>query len=356
MKFIFILLAVLFLTNCSTFERKKPPIKAQPSAEAKLQQIKKIVAQKKYATALSQLNKLIAETATTDISDDAHILAGEVALRIKDHELAYKYFLGVVNSDVYSPLESFALTKATESLVKLGRFDEALSLAQKGLGFKQLPKEEEIKLYQLKFSILVQLGDKLEAFDALTYLSKNHPSPSEQMTYRFKAFDYIESSLNENELYQVAKRGRSDEFRAHAYFKLGQESFENRDFDRARDYLSEAKDLLPESEISEQSTALIKQIDSRRTVSPKTIGAILPLSGKHADVAYKTLRGLQLGLGIFGDDRSEFELAIVDSEGNPDAARRAVERLVTEDHVVAIVGSLLSRTAIAVASKANELG
>jgi branched-chain amino acid transport system substrate-binding protein len=65
---------------------------------------------------------------------------------------------------------------------------------------------------------------------------------------------------------------------------------------------------------------------------------------------------LQLGLGIYGKNRSNFELAVVDSEGNPDIARRAVERLVTEDHIIAIVGSLLSRTSVSVASKAEELG
>ncbi|MBK7845680.1 MAG: ABC transporter substrate-binding protein [Bdellovibrionales bacterium] len=49
-------------------------------------------------------------------------------------------------------------------------------------------------------------------------------------------------------------------------------------------------------------------------------------------------------------------MAVLDSEGNPDIARRSVERLVTEDHVIALIGSLLSKTAVAVASKSDELG
>jgi ABC-type branched-subunit amino acid transport system substrate-binding protein len=91
-------------------------------------------------------------------------------------------------------------------------------------------------------------------------------------------------------------------------------------------------------------------------VDPYAIGTVLPISGRYAQVAQKTLRGLQLGLGIYGPDRSSFKLAVVDSEGTPEGARRAVERLVTEDSVIAVVGSLLSREATAVAQKTEELG
>lgn len=60
-----------------------------------------------------------------------------------------------------------------------------------------------------------------------------------------------------------------------------------------------------------------------------------------------------LGLHVPG---SGFKLAVMDSEGNPDSARRGVERLVKEDNVIAVVGSLLSKTAPAVAAKSDELG
>ncbi len=356
MRILSFVILLFFLSNCTTLQRKQPPLKAKPIATAKLANIKKINAKKRLTLALSKLNTLISETASTDISDDAHILAGEVALMLNDHELAYKYFLGVVNSNIYSPLEVYAITQASESLTKLGRFDVSLALVQKGLSLRNTPTKDKVKLYQLKFSILLQLGDRLEAFEALAYLSKNHPLSGQQKSYRIKALDYIESTLNKDEVYWVARRSSENIFKARAYFKLGQESFENRQFDKAKDYLEEVTELLPDSDISEKSLYIITQIDARRTVKPKTIGAILPLSGRHSKVAYKILRGLQLGLGIFGPNPSDFKLAVIDSEGNPDAARRAVERLVTEDHVIAIVGSLLSKTAVAVASKANELG
>lgn len=90
-------------------------------------------------------------------------------------------------------------------------------------------------------------------------------------------------------------------------------------------------------------------------VNPSTIGAVLPLSGKHAALGQKVLRGLQMGLGLDGEGVSPIRLAVVDSEGNPDTARKGVERLVQEDNVVTVVGSLLSKTANAVADQSQVL-
>ncbi len=86
-----------------------------------------------------------------------------------------------------------------------------------------------------------------------------------------------------------------------------------------------------------------------------TIGVILPLTGKQANVAQRTLRGIQVGLGLH-NPQSQFKIAIIDSEGSPDKARRAVDTLVMKDKVIAIIGSIASREASAIAVRANELG
>lgn len=62
-----------------------------------------------------------------------------------------------------------------------------------------------------------------------------------------------------------------------------------------------------------------------------------------------------MGLGLDGEGITPIKLAIVDSEGNPDLARRGVDKLVAEDNVVAVTGSLLSKTANAVADQAQVL-
>ena len=111
-----------------------------------------------------------------------------------------------------------------------------------------------------------------------------------------------------------------------------------------------------EGAAGERAQELLRQIEARTKVDVNTIGAVLPLSGPNAPYGYRALNGLRLALGVDGGKSSKFRLAVVDSESNPSVARRAVERLVLEDQTVAIVGSLMSRTAIPVASKSQELG
>lgn len=358
--FAFSLFAVgLNSTSCALTPRKRPPQVAQPDVKNQLQKIEIKLAAGGQKQALAGLQDIVKRYPETDVADDAYIMMGQIYSQMRDFESSYAAYMSVVNSEIFSPREADALWGAAQALTRLGRFDEALSLTDQGLRFNELNSSMKLELYKLRFSLLSQLGDRLDALRAVIFLAENEPDKNLKNQYRERALGFVESRLTDQELLKVADDKNFGLVRGQALFRVGSNFFEQRDFGRAKDYLEKVEKVLPETEWAERASQLIAQIDARRRVNPTTIGAVLPLSGRHGYVAQKTLQGLQLGLGIFGADRngrSEFRLAVIDSEGNPDAARRAVERLVTEDHVIAVVGSLLSRTATAVAAKANELG
>lgn len=81
------------------------------------------------------------------------------------------------------------------------------------------------------------------------------------------------------------------------------------------------------------------------------IGVILPITGKNASLGQRALNAIRLGLGL--DDKSNFQLAIYDSQSNPDLASQGVEKLLRDDHVVAILGGLSSKEAQNISSKAE---
>ena len=345
-----------FILGCAMMSQKKEPIKASPSLRAEFDQIQIELAAGSEKKAQHRLKKLVATHPGTDVSDDALIMLGKISFKARDYQSAYNSFIAVANSDVFSPSEAEALLWAGKCLHRLARPDEALALTQKSIKIPGLSEEMKIENYKLRFAILGDLGDRLDALRAAVYLADKDPDINSRDSYRVRAVDFVESRLTDQELEAVAKSSEFGFVRGTALYRVAVQAFDQRDFARARSYFSDAISLIQTGDLVERSKNYINQIDSRRQVDARTVGAVLPLTGRHAAIAQKTLRGLQLGLGIYGADRSDIRLAVVDSEGNPDGARRAVERLVTEDHVIAVVGSLLSREATAVASKADELG
>jgi branched-chain amino acid transport system substrate-binding protein len=143
--------------------------------------------------------------------------------------------------------------------------------------------------------------------------------------------------------------------RSELLFRLGEQEMVRRNVDLATNYFNQVLATDVTSVWSVEAKNNLELLRSLSKVSPTTIGVLLPLSGRGGAVGQRALKAIQMGLGLhYGS--SNFQLAIVDTQGNLDKARRGVERLVREDNVVAIIGALSSREAESAAAKADELG
>ncbi|RME15038.1 MAG: penicillin-binding protein activator [Bdellovibrio sp.] len=355
MKSFITLVFLLFFSSCTTFQRKRPPQASPPNLKLLMNSIEIDLAAGAEEKALFQLNQIISKYKDYDIADDAYIMKGDIYFKRRNYQKAYKSYIAVVQSEFSSPRITYAMLRAAQSLYFLGRQEESLSLVNRALKADPLPKTS-YQLHLLKYKILSQIGDSLPTLKELIYLSQNAPSKEEQSHFKLKSFSFVKTQLSPEEIDIVAHQREFSFLRAVALFKIGEKAFEERDYDEAYENFEQVTELSQNSKLIEQAKDYLKQINARKQVNPRTIGAILPLSGRYAKVGYRALHGLQLGLGLFNSPPSGFNLAVIDSEGNPDVARRAVEKLIVENHVIAIVGSLLSKTSVAVASKANELG
>ncbi|KYG68938.1 branched-chain amino acid ABC transporter substrate-binding protein [Bdellovibrio bacteriovorus] len=197
--------------------------------------------------------------------------------------------------------------------------------------------------------------DALEYLRVLVNKSVQSPTKAEQDANRLHAIDIVENKLNEDQLEDVADSSDFGFLRAHAMYRLGELALDRKDTSAAKKYFAAVEDFVPGTDQAIRAQEMIQQLDASKNVHTETVGVVLPLSGRNAPVGQRALRGLEMGLGLHIPG-SGFKLAVMDSEGNPDSARRGVERLVKEDNVIAIVGSLLSKTAPAVAAKSDELG
>lgn len=104
---------------------------------------------------------------------------------------------------------------------------------------------------------------------------------------------------------------------------------------------SKVKPEAPPRIISDKSF----ETDSRK------IGIILPLTGKNSAISQRALAAIRLGLKI--NSNSDFSLALYDTQGSPELAAKGVEKLLQDDHVIAILGGLGAKEASAIASRAE---
>lgn len=87
------------------------------------------------------------------------------------------------------------------------------------------------------------------------------------------------------------------------------------------------------------------------------IGVILPLSGKSAAYGERALEGILLAAQVFGQGASDrYQVFVEDSESSPAVAAQAVDRLVRDHQVMAILGPLSWTEAAAVSERSQELG
>ena len=218
------------------------------------------------------------------------------------------------------------------------------------------PKKIKAEAHRLNIEVATFKNDYLSALISYVELANSSENSQEIDAFKSQAREITESKLGREDLMRVAGSSSYDFLRPLALFKMGLTYFEESNYSKAESYLEDVVSLSPKSAIAEQANDLLLQIYSRSKIDSKTIGVILPLSGRLGPIGYKTLSGIQHGLGVFDKGSSNFQIAVIDSEANPNVARRAVEKLVVEDNVIAIIGSLKGKTSLAIAKKSQELG
>ncbi|MGK5084498.1 penicillin-binding protein activator [Bdellovibrionota bacterium FG-1] len=93
-------------------------------------------------------------------------------------------------------------------------------------------------------------------------------------------------------------------------------------------------------------------------VDGKAVGILLPMRGKFAKFGTRTLQGIELGFKIFNANEpdNKITLFVEDSGEDPETTIKALDKLVKQHHVIAVIGPLLSKGIDQVTSHAEELG
>ena len=357
MKIILLISSLVFFTSCSILSLKDKLGKAPLQISKKLEEAKKQYREKQYQKAIESIDTILKSHRATDIGDEALFLLAKTHSHLKNWKEAFKVYREVYTSQYESSGEAYSRVTACKILTyKLGRYKEALDLIDQSLKTK-INDQQKAEILETRFISLMKTGAQLEAFETLVKLSEEHPILVQRENFKRKAQDFIDSRLSGTELKDFANDRSESPLKGNAMYRYGVHLMGEGRYSEARSYLKKVIKTRPKSYIGNQARKFLDQMNTRDKVNPRTIGVILPLSGRYSKMGYETLWGLQLALGVRGGrNRENLRLAIIDSRGKPEYARQGVKRLVEEDHVISIIGGFLGKTAYYGALQAQEMG
>ncbi|MEY4617453.1 MAG: branched chain amino-acid transporter substrate-binding protein [Pseudomonadota bacterium] len=303
---------------------------------------------------INYLNQQRGDLKGTEFEPEVEQLLGQEYSRLNKHADAGICYLRAARSSAGAERRFKLCQQAGKSFELAKDWDRLKKSVDYCLTSFEIPSENIRDLKAQKIIALEAEGaNPVEISKAYVDLTASSQGELEGK-YRGKALHSLEG-MDLRQLGEVTADNEFGFLRGHAAYRMGQIYLSQRDTGNAKEAFAKTTQYLPETELAEDAQKKIDQISMATNVNPSTVGAVLPLSGKHAGLGQKLLRGLQMGLGLDGEGITPIKLAIVDSEGNPDLARRGVDKLVAEDNVVAVTGSLLSKTANAVADQAQVL-
>ncbi|MCF8031495.1 MAG: ABC transporter substrate-binding protein [Desulfarculaceae bacterium] len=112
--------------------------------------------------------------------------------------------------------------------------------------------------------------------------------------------------------------------------------------------------LTKDPDMQAKVKAVQKDIMQARMVNPVAVGAILPLSGPWAQPGREVLAALELGLGLYETTTGNAPvLYIADSKGKALESVTAVDKLVDQHKVMAIIGPMGAAASLAAARQAQ---
>jgi ABC-type branched-subunit amino acid transport system substrate-binding protein len=185
---------------------------------------------------------------------------------------------------------------------------------------------------------------------ALRSLSEAWPdlrSPVDKAWANDQARDISLRSLRRSEAAAFSGRVKGDLAEAWLGMRMALLAHERGDTEGALARLASARPALQAIGAGDELARLRRKL-GKSGADGVAVGAVLPLSGPLRRVGVRALRGLMLVDGI--------AVVVKDSAGSADRAAQAVSELASDPAVVAVVGPLDRKAAVAAADRAQEAG
>jgi branched-chain amino acid transport system substrate-binding protein len=254
----------------------------------------------------------------------------------------------------------WALTGKKKQVMK-----EALPLWDASKG----SSETQVGLSSLMAGIYGSEGDISTGFDWLTSGFGVARTPEEKKVLTQATLNLL-NGADASTTQKLLKKNPPDFMKVFLYHRLAQLDAPKGQSDMARQNLSELLRRNPGHPLTAEIQGGAREVPGPITtpapapaevatkVNPDRVGCLLPLNGPYAKYGNMVLKGLNLAAEVWNESHPSQRVTLVvkDAQTEPDLATQALEKLATEEGVLAVIGPLGAQSAKAVAPMARKLG
>lgn len=157
----------------------------------------------------------------------------------------------------------------------------------------------------------------------------------------------VETALNDPQLQHI---------RPQLLMKYGKLLQKNRNYSGAADAYKALLSQFPQSSLASLARQQHDLMIALDNTNPFAVGAILPLTGKNANVGQHALNAIKMGLGIADNNiTSKYQLFVFDNQSQPQISGAGVQKLILDYKVIGIIGGLSSKEATTIAETSDLL-
>jgi branched-chain amino acid transport system substrate-binding protein len=285
----------------------------------------------------------------TTASQEALYRAGILYFESEDYSNARKTFNELLFENPLYPQAEDAKRKLALSALEVGAYRDAYQTLTSLAEHAQGPERE--KLLEQAARAAEGMGMYGAALDMAVKTAGDAKTPEEQAAAVARVEQLVEGRASFVDVARVVE-GMSPRHPAWPVltFKLARIYYHLRDWTRLEETLQRFLQEAPTSPFAARAKELLSRATRRVDVHPKTVGVLLPMTGRYKPIGEAVLRGVQLALA-----GSDIELIVKDTQGEVMQAGQAMEQLAFDEGAIAVLGPLLPDDSRRAALVAEEL-
>jgi len=358
---IFIIGALLLIWSCVpkpvvvTGPEPEPAPKPVPVsiAEKLFIEAEELYAQESYEKALALYERYIDRYPDGPEAAVSMLRMGTIHTELSNFEDAHRYYSQLLADYPDSAYGLDAKIGMLNAYYYEGRFSEVIKLASVLLA-DTVSKEHLAKTYSILGDTYMALESPQDAIYFYTMAQKESMAPSDEVIV--EKLKTAVGLLDTDDILALLVHFEEDLPRGYLLYQLGLNYAEEHRYDEALKALSDFVKSYPDHENIFQAVNLIGELSEKTFYYRKTIGCLLPLSGRYKIYGNRALKGIEFALAQHNSqpENEPIQLVIKDTESDSNRVIMAVGELVQE-RVAAIIGPIVSADYAAAIAQENGI-